>query len=78
MSMLMYYGCLAHDQKKCNYRLGFFFVCFVLQVSGSQITFLERGEFARRTDAGYVPPRISFSMRKHQVGKTFIAILYLV
>ena len=51
---------------------------FVLQVSGSQITLLERGEFSRRTDAQYVPPYISFSMRKHQVGKTFIAKLILV
>ena len=51
---------------------------FVLQVSGSQISLLERGEFSRRTDARYVPPHISFSMRKHQVGKTFIAKLILV
>ena len=71
----------VHNQKNCNYRLGcytYFYFFFVLQVSGSQITLLERGEFSRRMNAGYVPPHISFSMRKHQVGKTFIAKLILV
>ena len=82
MSMLMYYGCLACAQSKELYLqtrlLHILLLFFVLQVSGSQITLLERGEFSRRTDAQYVPPHISFSMRKHQVGKTFMAKLILV